>query len=928
MRIYDMKINHLTNPLGFRMTRTVFSWKVKEAVGKKQTKARIQIASDPTMKDILFDSGFDKEANSLAYKIDFPMNPCTRYYWQVTVHTDKEEEAISDVQWFETAKRNEQWVGKWITCDSMEKRHPFIEKNIKPTKAVKRARLYICGLGLYEAYFNGKKIGDEFLTPYSNDYNEWIQYQTFDITEHLQKEGTLSILLGNGWYKARFGFAAKEDKGFYGDEWKLIAEIQLIYQDGTKEVIGTDESWEVRRSKITFSNLYDGEFRDDMLKEMPIEKAVFCKEPKGKLTERMSLPVTIHEIFEPVELIYTPKGEKVFDMGQEFTGIFSLRVKEPAGTKIHIQTGEILQEGNFYNENLRSAKSEDIYIADGTEQIIIPHFTFYGYRYVKIQGVKNLKKEDFKGLALYSNLDRTGEITTGHPLVNRFIKNVRWGLKSNFVDLPTDCPQRDERMGWTGDAQVFSPTAMYLKDTYAFYAKYLYDMAKEQSVLDGKVPDVIPSCGVETTSCVWGDASCIIPWNMYLFYGDKSILEDQFLSMKSWVDYIRKIDGDNHGWRDVFHYGDWLALDNPIGGLEQVLGATDEEFIANLYYAISAGIVAKAAKVLGFEKEEKEYKKLSEEQFDVVKKEYYSSTGRCCIKTQTALLLTLKYQLSDNVELTKNQLQKLFDDNNGKLKTGFVGTPLMNNILSDNGFDKLAYELLLNEDYPGWLYEVKLGATTVWERWNSLLEDGTISGINMNSMNHYSYGSVLEWMFRHVAGINTIDTAPGVTAVEFIPTFNWDINNIEASYNSASGEYKISWKLIDPSHVNLSVTVPFGCSAKLKLPMANDNVYKDIENPMFKNVNNGVCYLESGEYSTSYKLTESLKKYYSINTPIKKLLENDKIAEKLTSMISLIAIPEQYTNYSILEIHKKFDGRISDEQLKNIDELLKNSINV
>ena len=215
---------------------------------------------------------------------------------------------------------------------------------------------------------------------------------------------------------------------------------------------------------------------------------------------------------------------------------------------------------------------------------------------------------------------------------------MRWGLKCNFIDVPTDCPQRDERMGWTGDAQVFSPTAMYLEDTYAFYAKYLYDMAKEQSVLDGKVPDVVPSCGVESTACVWGDASCIIPWNLYLFYGDKSILKDQFISMRSWVDYITKVDGDNHGWRYVFHYGDWLALDNPVQGAEQVMGATDEEFIANLYYAISAGIVAKAARVLGYADEEAKYQKLSDEQFAVVKEEYYSATGRCCIKTQTAVL--------------------------------------------------------------------------------------------------------------------------------------------------------------------------------------------------------------------------------------------------------------------------------------------------
>ncbi len=850
MKIYHTQVNHLDQPLGFRMNRTVFSWKVKDAKGKKQSYARIRVAKDEKMEELLFDSGEDSKASSLRVEAAITLTPRTRYYWTVEVGSDAGEKAVSDVQFFETAKMDESWCGKWISCNSSEKRHPYFEKEIVPAKKLKQARLYICGLGLYEAYYNGKRIGDEYLTPYSNDYNEWVQYQTFDVTEELSEKGTLSILLGNGWYKARFGFSAMEDKGFYGNEWKLIAELHLDYEDGTREVIPTDDSWKVRRSKIVFSNLYDGEHRDDTLPELPVEKAVYCEAPKGKLTDRMSLPVRIHETFEPKELIHTPAGEQVFDMGQEFTGIFKLHIKEPAGTKIHIQTGEILQQGNFYNANLRSAKSEYFYVSDGTEIDLIPHFTFFGYRYVKIEGISNLKKEDFTGLAYYSDIHANGFMETGHQLINQFISNVRWGLKSNFVDVPTDCPQRDERMGWTGDAQVFSPTAMYLEDTYAFYAKYLYDMGKEQSALGGKVPDVVPSCGVESTACVWGDASCIIPWNMYLFYGDQCILKDQFESMRSWVDYITKVDGDNHGWRYVFHYGDWLALDNPTDDVEQVFGATDEEFIANLYYAISAGIVAKAAHVLGLTAEEEKYAKLSQEQFDVVKEEYYSKTGRCCIKTQTALLLTLKYHLSDNEELTKKQLLKLFENSNHKLKTGFVGTPLMNNILTDNGMNDLAYELLLNEEFPGWLYEVKLGATTVWERWNSLLPDGTISGIGMNSMNHYSYGSVMEWMFRHVAGINTKEEYPGVKSLVLEPTFNQKLGHVSACYDSPSGEYKLSWKLTDENHVTVEIDVPFDCSAKLVLPLVASGEQERLDQIF------GNYFLTAGHYEVSYELQQ------------------------------------------------------------------------
>ena len=440
MKIYHAQVNHLENPVGFRMERTVFSWKIKEAKGKQQSYARIRVSSDEAMEHLLFDSGEDTKASSLCYPVKLELEPRTRYYWTVEAGSDAGEKAVSEVQFFETGKREEAWSAKWVSCSSEEKRHPYFEKKIIPVKEVAKARLYICGLGLYEVFVDEKHVGNEYLTPYSNDYNEWVQYQTYDVTEEFSSEGTLRVLLCNGWYKARFGFSAFEDRGFYGNDWKLIAELHLMYTDGSEEVIGTDETWQIRRSKISFSNLYDGEHRDDTLPDLPAEQAVLCDAPKGELTDRMSLPVTVHETFRPKELIHTPAGELVFDMGQEFTGIFKLHVNVPKGTKVHVQTGEILQHGNFYNDNLRSAKSEYIYISDGTEIDLVPHFTFYGYRYVKIDGIPDLKKEDFTGLAYYSNITATGWMKTGSDLVNQLISNVRWGLKCNFVDVPTDCP--------------------------------------------------------------------------------------------------------------------------------------------------------------------------------------------------------------------------------------------------------------------------------------------------------------------------------------------------------------------------------------------------------------------------------------------------------------------------------------------------------
>ena len=923
MRVYDAKVNHMTNPMGFFMDGVSFSWKVDEARGKAQKAARVRVAADEKMQEILFDSGMDEQADSLAYPVELALEPRTHYFWQVTVLSDAEEEADSEVQWFETSKMSEEWTGKWLTCDSTEKRHPIFSKEIAPAKEMAKARLYVTGLGLYEAYIDGKKVGDEYLTPYSNNYNRWVQYQTYDITDQIAGGGKLSILLGNGWYKGRFGFSAFEDKGYYGNEWKVIADVVLTYTDGAEEVIGTDESWTVTRSRIMFSNLYDGEQVDATAPELPAEEPTVCDAPKGRLEARRSLPVVAHEHIKPVELIHTPAGEQVFDMGQNFAGIFTFRVKEPAGTKIHIQTGEVLQKGNFYNENLRSAKSEYIYISDGNETVIRPHFTYYGYRYVKVEGVSDLKIEDFTGLALYSDIEMGGDVETGHDLVNQLVSNVRWGMKGNFIDVPTDCPQRDERMGWTGDTQVFSPTATFLADTYAFYSKYLHDMYTEQMDLDGMVPDVVPSAGVHSTACVWGDSSCIIPWNMYQFYGDKKILEDQYDSMRNWVDYISRVDGDNHGWRSVFHYGDWLALDNPSGKTDEVMGGTDEGYIANVYYAASAGIVAKAARVLGYEADAKTYQALCDEQFEEVKKEYFSQTGRCCIKTQTALILALKYHLSENEELTKKTLRLLFQISGDKLKTGFTGMPLMCPVLSENGMNDLAYTLLLNEDYPGWLHEVKLGATTVWERWNSLDENGDISSTGMNSLNHYAYGSILEWVFRYVTGFRVSEEHPGSRHLLIAPTLNWKLKRAKGSYHSAAGTYETSWELADPSHVTVKVTVPFGCTAEIVLPLVSQETLADQSNPLFADVRDGKCFVGAGTYEVSYETTKPAKKMYSTYTPIQELVNNPEIVSAMGEQLHLDQIPGQALAASFRQLAEAYpSASMSAEMLDQLDAAL------
>lgn len=923
-KIYAAKTNHITNPVGFYMEQPVFSWKVKECSGQEQKCARILVSMDESFTDILYDTR-EKDLNSCGTKIHLKTKPYTRYYWKVIVTTDKDEVIESETQFFETAKLDEPWIGKWITCDSTEGRHPVFSKDIHPEKTVKRARLYICGLGLYEAYFisdqtgQPQKIGNEYLTPYCNNYNQWIQYQTYDITSELAQGGNLSVLLGDGWYKGRFGFSQPDRKNFYGDEWKLIAEVHIDYEDGTKEVIGSDETWKVTRSNLYFSNIYDGEKRDDTLEPVLEVSALAAQTPAGKLMDRLSLPVTIHEQIKPVEYIHTPAGEEVLDLGQEITGIFRLRVHEPAGTEIRIQTGEILQDGCFYNENLRTARSEYIYISDGTEKEIMPHFTFYGYRYVKISGVTDLSCEDFTALVLYSDFEIIGKIETGNQLVNKLISNIEWGMKDNFLDVPTDCPQRDERMGWTGDTQVFSATACYLADTYAFYRKFLYDLYQEQLLADGMVPEIVPTFGPSKCSSVWGDAACIIPWNVYLFSGDSSILENQIESMKDWVDFIRNTDGDDHGWRNAFHYGDWLALDRPGASENNVYGATDEEYIADIYYAASAEIVAKAAEILGLEETRVKYQSIADKQWQTVKDEYFTATGRCAVKTQTGLILALKYRLSGDEDKIKQTLKKLLRENKNKLNTGFVGTPLLANVLTDHGMTDLAYQLFLNEEYPGWLYEVKLGATTVWERWNSLDEDGKISSTGMNSLNHYSYGAILEWVFRHAAGLDLTEKGPGGRRMKICPKVNAELGSVKAFYDSASGCYQCEWEILEGNRIKVSITIPFGGEGEVCLPYMPDTLHEDQANPLFKNMENGICYVKAGKYEVIYEASTPLKKTYSIDSSLDELLGNPRIRKFLSSMMDVEMIPDMVHEFSLRQVAKMFTGEIPEEQARELN---------
>ena len=835
MQFRNLRVNHIENPLGYAQGSPVFSW-TAESSGKKQRCARVRVSADAEMKSILFDTG-EAELSSLGVPSTLKPAPRTRYYWQVEAAADDGDVGQSEIAWFETGKMDELWAGKWIAAPFPE--HPVFRRRVAVSAPVRRARLYITGLGLYEASLNGEKIGDEFLTPGFSSYQFHMQVHTFDVTELLREgENELSVLLGKGWYMGRFGFGQEMDC-IYGDRMQLLCELRIEYADGREDVIGSDESWQCAPSVYLESGILDGEHLD--MRITPVWRgAEACPAPEGKPDDRLALPVRIGQVFAEYTLIRTPRGELVLDFGQNMAGFARFVCTLPEGRKVELLYGELLQDECFYQGNLRTAKAAFSYISDGKTRAVAPRFTYYGFRYVCVKGMteEEIEKAQFTACALWSALDGIGRIETSDAKLNKLFSNALWSQRGNFVDIPTDCPQRDERMGWTGDAQAFSETACYNLYTPAFYRRFLSDMHLEQSALSGSVPYVVPDVltrrrflrGADDMyftdkcdgSCAWGDAAAIIPWNLYRFYGDKSLLAENYAGMKDWVEYIRRVDrtecGNTHIWNVGFHFADWLALDN-AGNSDNRLGSTDNAYVATCYYYLSASLTAKAARILGREDDAREYETVSEEVKEAFQKTFIAQDGSLACRTQTAYVLALHLGLFPE-EFKKqgaSTLRQLFRENGDLLTTGFVGTYLLCPTLSENGMSELAWHLLLNEEYPGWLHEINLGATTVWERWNSVLPDGHVSDTGMNSMNHYAFGSVIQWVYQYAAGLACREDAPGFKKVRIAPKVTDRLSFLDCSYDSAAGKYAVRWEKAGEK-TRFTVTVPFDCEAQFILP--------------------------------------------------------------------------------------------------------------
>ncbi len=838
LTVTNLLTENRVNPIGIDAMQPRFSWQLNsDKQNVLQTAYEIKITSG---KNNIWSSG--KVNNDSSVQVVYkgaPLESDKKYFWQVRVWDNNNEASKwSEPAFFQTALFNiSDWKAKWIEPgfeeDTIMRPSPIFRKEFFADKKIVSATAFITAHGMYEAKINGKRIGDAYLTPGWTSYKTRLQYQTYDVTS-LIKNGvnTIGVALGNGWYRGIIGFG--NNINVYGKDIALLLQINIVYSDGSKDFVFTNDSWKSSTGEIRYAEIYNGETNDARLQKtgwsMPgyndknwsgVKLADFSL---NNLIATQNEPVRKHETFKPVHIFTTPKGEKVVDFGQNLVGWIVLKVKGNEGDTITVSHAEVLDKnGNFYTDNLREAKAQDKYILKGgDEETFEPHFTWHGFRYAKIEGEHgDLNPDDFTAITLYSDMQPTGTFTSSNALINQLQHNIQWGQKGNFLDVPTDCPQRDERLGWTGDAQVFSRTASFNMNVNSFMEKWTKDVAADQ-LENGSVPFVIPNVLGEgaSGSTGWADVATIVPWNMYLAYGDKRILENQYSSMKAWIDYMTK-KSKNDLWQSGFHFGDWLFY-RPFDDNDGRSAVTDKYLIAQCFYAHSTQLLINAANVLGKKDDAANYSALLQKIKDAFLKEYITPNGRLVSGTQTAYVLALNFDMLP--ENLRAQAAKRLADNvenyNNHLTTGFLGTPYLCHVLTRFGYDSIAYKLLLQDTYPSWLYPVKMGATTIWERWDGERPDSTFETPGMNSFNHYAYGAIGDWMYRKMVGLDTYEDGVGYKHIKIQPHIGGGFTNASASLKTYYGTVTSGWK-IEGNQIMMDVEIPANTTATVFIPASN-----------------------------------------------------------------------------------------------------------
>ncbi|GAA0956672.1 glycoside hydrolase family 78 protein [Kribbella koreensis] len=695
---------------------------------------------------------------------------------------------------------------------------PIVSGSTTLPDGIVSARLFATAHGVYLPSLNGSRVGDEELAPGWTAYQYRLRYQSYDVTDLVRPgENTLDFLLGNGWYRGRLGF--QNQQALYGDRLAVLAQLEVTTADGETHVFASDDTWTARESQILADDLYDGQRTDFTYTAADPTPVDVLDADLGLLVAPDGPPVRITDILPAVEITTSPTGKTLVDFGQNLVGRVRLRVRGGnSGDEVVLRHAEVLENDELGVRPLRTAKATDTYVLAGPdEQTLESPLTFHGFRYAEVTGVGNLAKEDLEAVVLGSDLQRTGWFESSDDLLNRFHENVVWGMRGNFLDVPTDCPQRDERLGWTGDIQVFSPTASFLYDSAGFLTSWLADLAAEQHK-DGSVPFVIPDVlrDAGPSTAAWGDAATVVPWVLYQRTGDRGLLVRQLPSMRAWVDRMTELAGEDLLWSGGFQFGDWL---DPTAPPEDPFRAkVDPDVLATAHLARSAEIVGWAADLAGDAESARQYTELAAKVRAAFAAEYTTEGGRVLSDSTTAYAMALQWALLPTADQRKRAGQRLADlvrIAGFRISTGFVGTPLMTDALSDAGQPDLAYRLLLQTSCPSWLYAVTMGATTVWERYDSMLPDGSINPGEMTSFNHYALGAVADWMHRRVAGLAA--GSPGYQHLAIHPLPAAQLTRAAARHLTPYGEASVEWTRSD-GRFHLVVTIPVGATATVQLP--------------------------------------------------------------------------------------------------------------
>ncbi len=844
----NLHCEYFTNPLGLDELRPRLSWLVSdERRGAVQTAYQVRVASSQEMLAKegadLWESGRVKSSQSVHVVYEgAPLASCQRVWWRVrTWDAGGEPSPWSEPSWWEMGLlARKEWQGQWIGSPLVgggrtSSPCPYLRRGFIADKPLRAARLYATALGLYDFFLNGRPVDDRVFAPGWTEYTKRVPYQVYDVTDLLQAgENVLGAILGDGWY---CGHIAWWDRQVYGDRPRLLAQLRLDFTDGSRATIATDGAWKWAAGPILESDMIMGECYDarremegwgrigfDDAKWSPVE---IFKDPGIALVAQCGPPVRRIEERAPVRKTVAEKDlygrpAWIFDLGQNIVGRVRLKIRGKPGTMVRLRYGEMLQaDGSLYTANLRSARATDYYtLKGGCVETYEPRFTFHGFRYVEVSDqFDQIASADVTGVVLHSDTPTTGEFECSHPLVNQLQSNIRWGQKGNFLEVPTDCPQRDERLGWMGDAQVFTRTAAFNMDVAAFFTKWQQDIADAQS-RRGEFTKISPHVmDTEDGGPAWADGGIICPWTIHLCFGDTRLLERHYASLVRFVESMRASSQDlirAHERSKGFHgFGDWLAVD----AVERDRTPTPKSLIGTAYFAHDARLLSRIATRIGKKADAHKYAKLASEIRAAFNREFVTPGGRVVGHTQTGYLLALGFDLLPEAKRAAavEHLVSDIERRGNHLSTGFVGTPLLAPVLSRFGRTDVAYRLLLQETYPSWLYTVKQGATTMWERWNSWTKEQGFGDVAMNSFNHYAYGAIGEWIYAVVGGIDLDPERPGYRHIRLAPRPGGGLTHARASLRSIHGLIECRWRIRNKKFF-LDVTIPANTTATVRVP--------------------------------------------------------------------------------------------------------------